>query len=187
MKTHEVKAIIESILFTSGEPVALVELQRALNLTQLELSGTLNDLCAQYEREQRGIQLFLTQDTVQMTSNPLYADYVRELLEPTQTKSFSQAMLETLSVVAYKQPVTRSDIEQVRGVRCEYAVSQLLKQGLIRDVGRKDTVGRPVLLATTDKFLRLFGIHSLSELPAFDAILADAGAQPAAPDPASSQ
>ena len=78
-------------------------------------------------------------------------------------------------MVAYKQPVTRSDIEQVRGVRCEYAVAQLLKQGLIQDVGRRDTVGRPVLFATTDKFLRLFGIHSLSELPAFDAILAAGG------------
>lgn len=82
-----------------------------------------------------------------------------------QSKSFSQSMLETLSVIAYRQPVTKADIEAVRGVRCEYAVGQLMKLGMIRELGRKNVVGRPMLLGTTDAFLRHFGIRSLSELP----------------------
>ena len=86
-------------------------------------------------------------------------------MQPVQSKSFSQSMLETLSVIAYRQPVTKADIEAVRGVRCEYAVGQLMKLGMIRELGRKNVVGRPMLLGTTDAFLRHFGIRSLSELP----------------------
>ena len=90
---------------------------------------------------------------------------LEELVQPVQSKSFSQSMLETLSVIAYRQPVTKADIEAVRGVRCEYAVGQLMKLGMIRELGRKNVVGRPMLLGTTDAFLRHFGIRSLSELP----------------------
>ena len=167
MEHSKMKSAIESILFVSGDPVPLVELRRVFQVTELELNGILTELAEDYQKGQRGIQLFLTEESAQMTSNPANASYVCELLQPTQTKSFSQAMMETLSVVAYRQPVTRADIEAVRGVRCEYAVSQLLKQGLIQDVGRKDTVGRPVLFATTDKFLHVFGLHTISELPRF--------------------
>ena len=94
-------------------------------------------------------------------------------MQPAQTKSFSQAMLETLSVVAYKQPVTRNDIEAIRGVRCEYSVSQLLKLGLIQELGRKDAVGRPMLFGTTDAFLRQFGLHDLGELPSYETFSKD--------------
>ena len=96
-----------------------------------------------------------------------FEGFVEELLQPAQTKSFSQAMLETLSIIAYRQPVTRSDIEAVRGVRCDYSVSQLLKLGLIQEMGRKDSVGRPMTFGTTDAFLRQFGIHSIEELPEY--------------------
>ena len=133
---------IECILFVSGEPVDLVSLQRALGLTELELQSILGKMEESYAAQDRGVQLYRTGDTVQLVSNRKYAGFVEALLQPAQTKSFSQAMLETLSVVAYKQPVTRNDIEAIRGVRCEYSVSQLLKLGLIQELGRKDAVGR---------------------------------------------
>lgn len=158
---------IECILFVSGEPVDMVSLQRAIGATELELQALLSRMESQYKGQQRGIVLYRTPDTVQLISNRRYAGYVEQLLQPTQNKSFSQAMLETLSIVAYKQPVTRNDIEAIRGVRCEYSVSQLLKLGLIRELGRKDSIGRPMLFGTTDAFLRQFGLHSLAELPSY--------------------
>ena len=92
-------------------------------------------------------------------------EYVERLLQPEQKKNVSQSMLETLAIVAYRQPVTRAEIESVRGVRCEYAITQLQKLGMITAVGRKDVIGKPMLYATTDSFLRKFGMHNLSELP----------------------
>ncbi|MDR0840931.1 MAG: SMC-Scp complex subunit ScpB [Christensenellaceae bacterium] len=163
---------IECILFVSGEPVELESLQGALGMTAIELQALLRDMEALYREEQRGVQLYITGDAVQLVSNRAYAGYVEQLLQPAQTKSFSQAMLETLSVVAYKQPVTRSDIEAIRGVRCDYSVHELLKLGLVCELGRKDAVGRPMLFGTTDAFLRQFGLHSLAELPSYDSFLA---------------
>ena len=168
---------IECILFVSGEPVSLVQLQRALDITGIEMNAIIHNMEKQYRQEERGIQLYITDDTVQLVSNKKYASYVEELLQPAQTKSFTQAMLETLSIVAYKQPVTRADIEAVRGVRCDYSVSQLLKLGLIRELGRRDSVGRPMMFGTTDAFLRQFGLHSIEEMTEYSAyaIEADGG------------
>jgi segregation and condensation protein B len=163
--------IIECILFVAGEPVSAVELQRALDVTQIEIQSVLDNMEKRYREEGRGIQIYRTEETVQLVSNRDYAQVVEELLQPAQTKSFSQAMLETLSVIAYKQPVTRSDIEAIRGVRCDYSVAQLLKLNMIREVGRKDAVGRPMMFGTTDGFLRHFGLHTLKELPAFEEFL----------------
>lgn len=168
MSYDERISAIECILFVSGEPVSTVQLQRALGVTQMEILHLLDTMDSLYQSEQRGILLYRTEETVQLVSNKKYAAYVEELLQPAQTKSFSQAMLETLSVVAYRQPVTRAEIEAVRGVRCEYSVSQLVKLGLIQELGRKDAVGRPMLFGTTDAFLRQFGISSVKDLPCYE-------------------
>lgn len=156
---------IECILFVSGDPVSMVQLQRALAVTEIELNYLLRSMDALYREQKRGVLLYMTDDTVQLVSNREYAPLIEQMMQPVQEKSFSQAMLETLSVVAYRQPVTRTDIENVRGVRCEYAVSQLLKLGMICELGRKNVLGRPMLFGTTDAFLRHFGLHSLSDLP----------------------
>ena len=165
MEYNERFGAIECILFVSGDPVPIIELQRAIGVTDIEMEHIIRSMDELYKREKRGVQLFITPETMQLVSNKEYAKYVEELVQPVQAKSFSQAMLETLSVIAYRQPVTRADIEAVRGVRCEYAVSQLMKMGMIRELGRKNVVGRPMLLGTTDAFLRHFGIRSLNELP----------------------
>ena len=156
---------LESVLFVTGEPLPKAEIARVFEMNSLELSVLLADLESELETNARGIRLFVTGDTVQLVSAPEYNEWLVKLLAPPQEKSLSDSMMETLSVIAYRQPVTSADIEAVRGVRCEYAVSQLLKQGFIKELGRKDVVGRPMLFGTTDAFLRRFGLHSLEELP----------------------
>ena len=158
-------AIVECMLFVAGEPVLIAEIARVLEQDEASVKTLLYEMETQYREEGRGICLLATDDTAQLFSNRDYISYVEALLQPEQKKSVSQSIMETLAVVAYKQPVTRAEIEAVRGVRCEYAVSQLQKLGLIAAVGRKDVIGKPMLYATTDTFLHKFGLHNLSELP----------------------
>ena len=165
MTREQLMGALESVLFVAGEPLPKAEISRVFNMNALELAVLLADLESELESNARGIRLFTTNDTVQLVSAPEYNGWLIKLLAPPQEKNLSDSMMETLSVIAYRQPVTRADIEAVRGVRCEYAVSQLLKQGFIRELGRKEVVGRPMLFGTTDAFLRRFGLHSLEELP----------------------
>ena len=158
-------AIVECLLFVAGEPVLITEIARVLEQDEASVKALLYEMEMTYREEGRGICLMTTDDTAQLVSNRDYISYVETLLQPEQKKSVSQSITETLAVIAYKQPVTRAEIESIRGVRCEYAVSQLIKLGLIAAVGRKDVIGKPMLYATTDTFLHKFGLHNLSELP----------------------
>lgn len=158
-------SIAECLLFVAGEPVLITELARVLEQDEAATKTLLYEMETTYRDEGRGICLLSTDDTAQLISNREYLPYVEALLQPEQKRSVSQSILETLAVVAYKQPVTRAEIESVRGVRCEYAIGQLQKLGLIAAVGRKDVIGKPMLYGTTDAFLHKFGLHNLSELP----------------------
>lgn len=158
-------SIVECLLFVAGEPVLIAEIARVLELDEASTKTLLYEMETTYRDEGRGVCLMTTDDTAQLVSNRDYISYVETLLQPEQKKSVSQSILETLAVVAYKQPVTRAEIEAVRGVRCEYAIGQLQKLGLIAAVGRKDVIGKPMLYATTDTFLHKFGLHNLNELP----------------------
>ena len=158
---------IECMLFVAGDPVPVTEIARVLELPEKEARALLTEMERSYREAGRGLRPLITEETAQLISNPDYVRDIEELLQPERTRSVSQSMLETLAIVAYRQPVTRADIEAVRGVRCEYAVTQLQKLGLIVQVGRRDTVGKPALFSTTDRFLRQFGLHSLEELPEF--------------------
>ena len=158
---------IECMLFVAGDPVAITELARVLDLSMPNLRSALSEMEFSYRVEGRGVQLLVTHDTAQLVSNRDYIEDVKKLVNPDETKSVSQSLLETLAVIAYRQPVTRSDVERVRGVRCDYAVTQLQRLGLIVETGRKDAVGHPTLFGTTDRFLRQFGIHAVDEMPNF--------------------
>lgn len=158
---------IECMLFVAGDPTPVTELARVLNLPKKDVLAVLVRMEGAYSAEGRGILPLVTEETVQLVSNRVYYEQVESLLQPEQKKNVSQSLLETLAVIAYRQPVTRADVERVRGVRCDYAVTQLVKLGLICEMGRKDVVGRPVLFGTTDRFLRHFGIHSVEEMPDF--------------------
>lgn len=156
---------IEAILYVAGEAVPLKELARALNIGMDELNHELDRMKDVYDFEQRGFMIKRFGNQVQLGTRALYAQDVIRLLQPVQQQSLSQAAMETLAVIAYKQPVTRAEIEAVRGVKCDYSLQSLTNKGLITEVGRKDTIGRPILFGTTDAFLSHFGIRDLEDLP----------------------
>ena len=159
------KGRIEAILCVAGEAVGIRDLAKALRVEEKELKETLKKIGSEYDYEQRGFMLKRFGDKVQLATRPLYSEDVLRLLQPVQQQSLSQAAMETLAVVAYKQPVTRAEVEQIRGVKCDYSLQSLMMKGLIQEAGRKDTIGRPILYATTDMFLSHFGIQGLEDLP----------------------
>ena len=156
---------IEAILFVAGEPVRVDDLARALQVTPKALEEAIDKLRDEYDFNQRGFCLKRFGPQVQLATRALYARDVVRLLQPVQRQSLSQAAMETLAVVAYRQPVTRAEVEQVRGVKCDYSIQSLINKELIQEVGRKDTLGRPILYGTTDAFLSHFGISTLEDLP----------------------
>ena len=158
--------IVEAILFVTGNAVEKSEICRAMNLTEEELEETLNALEGGYDYDRRGLRLLRFGRHVQLATRPDYAKYVEKLLQPVQKQSLSQAVMETLAVIAYRQPVTRGDIEDIRGVTVSTQVIKALEErGWVDVVGHRDTPGRPALLATTRKFLDDLGLRSVSELP----------------------
>lgn len=159
------KGRIEAILFVAGEAVSIKDLARALQTGEKEIRSTVSALRDEYDYEQRGFLIKRFGDNIQLATRPLYAEDVVRLLQPVQQQSLSQAAMETLAVVAYKQPVTRAEVEQIRGVKCDYSLQSLINKGLIREDGRKDTIGRPILYCTTDDFLSHFGLEGLEGLP----------------------
>ncbi len=165
MDEQKLSGVVEAILYVAGEPVAVSDLAHALDLTTSEMDEVLMALRDHYDLEMRGLRLNRYGGTVQLSIRPDYAGYVEKLLQPVTQQSLSQAALETLSVIAYRQPVTKGDIEAVRGVKCDYSVQSLMNKGLIAEIGRRETLGRPFLYGTTDEFLKHFGIGSLDELP----------------------
>ena len=165
MDTNELAHVIEAILFVAGEPVNLKDLQRALEVTEDETRLAIDALDSDYSYHRRGITLKRFGEHVQLSTRAEYAPYVERLLQPIQKQSLSQSALETLAIVAYRQPVTKLEMEAVRGVKCDYSVQSLVNKGLIEEVGRKEALGRPILYGTTDTFLAHFGLHSLDDLP----------------------
>ncbi|MBQ6646755.1 MAG: SMC-Scp complex subunit ScpB [Clostridia bacterium] len=165
MDQTQLCGVLEAILYVAGEPVNAQALAHALNLTTMELEEAVEQLKESCVLDKRGLRLNRHGGEIQLSINPDYAPYVEAFLQPVKRQSLSQAVLETLSIIAYRQPVTKSDIEAVRGVKCDYSVQLLLARGLIEEQGRRETLGRPILYGTTDKFLRHFGLEGLNQLP----------------------
>ena len=168
LELKERVGIVEAILFVTGNAVEKREICRALEIMEDELEETLDAMESGYDFDRRGLRLLRFGAHVQLATRPDYAPYVEKLLQPVQKQSLSSAIMETLAVIAYRQPVTKAEIEQIRGVKCDYSVQSLTVKGLIEEVGRKETLGRPILYGTTDAFLRHFCISSLSDLPEID-------------------
>ena len=162
--------IIESILFVSGTQVAFSDITEKLEITEKELKDALEKLKEKYSKDS-GIQLLIFNKKAQFCSNPDNADSVSSVLNPIKERELSRSMLEVAAIIAYKQPVTRIDLEEIRGANSEYSVQKLLELGIIEPVGRKDAVGRPVQFGTTDKFLKRFQISSLDELPDYEELI----------------
>lgn len=166
----ELEAGLEAVLFAAGDAVPVDRLAAALETTREGLLEAAQSLANAYDFEQRGIMLLRMEDKLQLCSRPLYADAARRVTESRRPPSLSPAALEVLTIVAYRQPVTRAFIDQLRGVDSGGTVAGLAEKGLIEEAGRMDVPGRPILYRTTDIFLRTFSLTSLSELPALPSL-----------------
>lgn len=164
----DVEKAIEAILYAAGHPVTYERLSAVIGLTQRDIRRFVEHMIDNYQ--DRGIQLLMYPDACQLCTKEVFAPYIREALNIRRGGNLSASSMEVLAVVAYNQPVTRSFIDTVRGVDSSYAVSSLLDKGLIEACGRLDAPGRPMLYATTDKFLRVFGLSSLADLPETEAL-----------------
>jgi len=159
------EAILEAILFTMGDSVEISRLAQVIEETEEETRELLLNLQKKYEKDKRGIALIELEDCFQMCTRPEMYEYLVKIAKVPRKYVLTDTVLETLSIVAYKQPVTRIEIEKIRGVSCDHAINRLLEFDLIREVGRLDAPGRPLLFGTTEQFLRSFGVKSLDELP----------------------
>lgn len=162
---RQLGAAIESILFVFGRPLELAELRKLLDVDEQRLLAILAVLSVDLEQHGRGIRLQYLGEQVQLVTAPEHARYIAALLGLPMTAKLTSAALETLSVVAYRQTLTRSQIEAIRGVNSDRALASLLQHGLVAEVGRAQTIGRPALFATTPEFLQQFGLTSLEQLP----------------------
>ncbi|MEQ2129224.1 SMC-Scp complex subunit ScpB [Caldanaerobacter subterraneus] len=156
---------IEAILFAAGQAVKIRTLAEALEVTEEEVRELLKRLKEEYVKNHRGIDIVIFEDKVQMCTNDSYGDIVRKALKMEITQGLSQAALEVLAIIAYNQPITKAEIERIRGVRSDKPINTLLEYNLIKESGRASSPGRPILYSTTEDFLKYFGISSLKELP----------------------
>ena len=165
MNQKQIRAAVEAMLFASGDPIGADKLAQAVQLPQLSVEAALEALRERYAREDSGLCLLHLNTRWQLATKTEWADCIRRLLDSRRAVPLGPAAMETLTVIAYNQPVSRAFIEQVRGVDSSSSVSGLLEKGLIEEAGRLDLPGRPVSFRTTDTFLRVFGLSSLADLP----------------------
>ena len=165
MERTKAEAVIEAILFTMGESVEISRLAEVIEEDLRTTKSILKDMAARYDQEDRGIALTQFDDAVQLCTKAEMYEHLIKIAKHPRKMTLTDTVLETLSIIAYKQPVTRVEIERVRGVSCDHAINKLLEYDLIMELGRLDAPGRPLLFGTTEQFLRCFGVGSLDELP----------------------
>ncbi len=166
----ELKEIVLSILFVAGDGLDKDFILQKLEITPKELDEAIDELCKEYNGD-KGVHVIKFKNKVQLCSNPNYADYISEVLNPVRERSLTRAALETLAIIAYKQPITKLEIEDIRRVNSDYAVQILSEQNMIEVVGRKDAVGKPLLFGTTENFLKRFNLQDLVDLPDYEQLL----------------
>ena len=163
-------AAIEGILFSMGTSVTRRQLMEALEIDDEQFDELIKLLQIEYDKEERGIRLLELDDAYQLcTKTEYYGSLIRIVNHPKKPR-LTDVMLETLSIIAYKQPITKAEIEKIRGVKCDHAINKLMDYDLVRELGRLDAPGRPILLGTTEEFLRCFGVQGLDELPEMDPV-----------------
>ena len=165
MERTRAEAVLEAVLFTMGESVEISRLADVIGEDARTTKEILKGMEERYGREDRGITLTRFDNAVQLCTKPDMYEYLVKIAKTPKKMTLTDTVLETLSIIAYKQPVTRIDIERVRGVSCDHAINKLLEYDLITELGRLDAPGRPLLFGTTEQFLRCFGVKSLEDLP----------------------
>src|SRR5690554_3470574 len=165
MEKKEKIGIIEGLLFAAGEAVSIKEIARIINEDINKTEILLNEMKDIFDYERRGIQIKKIKDQYQLATRSEHYDYIKKIMVTNNSTGLSKAALETLAIVAYKQPVTRMDIENLRGVKCERSLQKLIDKSLIKIIGRLNSPGKPMVYATTNEFLKYIGIESLDQLP----------------------
>lgn len=165
MSISRMEAVIEAVLFTMGGAVETSKLAAAIGQDTDTTRKIVHSMMDRYNAEERGTRIIELDDSFQMCTRPEYYDNIIKVTSQPQRCVLTDSALETLSIIAYKQPVTKLQIEQIRGVKSDYAVNKLLEYNLITELGRLDAPGRPILFGTTEEFLRCFGLTSVDELP----------------------
>ncbi|MBI5212489.1 MAG: SMC-Scp complex subunit ScpB [Nitrospirae bacterium] len=173
---HLRKAALEAVLFVAGEPVTLSALVKATEISEHEIKRLMAELISEYKERNSGVIIAEIADGYQMVTNPDFSLFVKKFKNINQTNKLSPPALETLAIVAYKQPITKLEIDQLRGVNSDGAVKSLLDKRLIKIIGKKETPGRPFLYGTTKEFLQYFGLKNLSDLPPINDFLKDEAA-----------
>lgn len=161
----ELLGAVEAILFAMGESVSLSKIASAIGKDETEAKRLLEELKKQYQKKERGIQLIELEDSYQLCTKPELYDYLIQVAKQPKKHVLTDVLRETLAIVAYKQPVTKIEIEKIRGVKSDHAVNKLVEYDLVCEVGRLDAPGKPLLFGTTEEFLRRFGVQSVEELP----------------------
>jgi len=166
VEKNELLKAIEGLVFAAGhDGVSVKQLAEVLQLDEKQVFSALRELQERYGDESRGMQIIRVADMYLMTTKPELSPYLEKFHQPSQSSTLSQAALETLAIIAYRQPITRADIEEIRGVKSEKPLQTLTSRGLIQEVGRRDAIGRPILYGTTKRFLEQFGLNRLEDLP----------------------
>ncbi len=170
MEKNKAEAALEAILFAVGDSVSTETLAAAIGQDSKSTEQLLLDLAERYQNEERGIRLTKLDDSWQMCSAQEYYEYLIRIVSQPRKISLTDVLMETLAIIAYKQPVTKLEIETIRGVKSDHAVNRLIEYNLVRELGRLNAPGRPILFGTTEEFLRHFGLHSLEDLPVIDTL-----------------
>ncbi len=165
MEQKKIEATIEAILFAMGDSVEASALAAALEMETSQVKKMVHQMMERYEEEERGIRIVELEGAFQLCTKTEYYEYLIRIAKQPKKYVLTEVLLETLSIVAYKQPVTRLEIEKIRGVKCDHVINKLLEYGLIEEIGRLDAPGRPIVFGTTEEFLRSFGVSSVTDLP----------------------
>ena len=170
MTSKEGAAIIEAILFTMGDSVEISALAKAMEASAKEVKESIEYLKTKYENEDSGIGIIELENAVQLCTKKEMYEYLVKIAKAPKKAVLNDSLMETLSIIAYKQPITRLEVEKIRGVNSDHAVNRLVEFGLVQELGRLDAPGRPLLFGTTEEFLRSFGVRSIEELPAIGTV-----------------
>lgn len=168
MDTKQLKAAIEAILFTMGETVDINRLSTALETDKKEIKSAISQLQEEYAKDDRGLKIIEIDDGYQMCTKEFAYEHLIKIVSIPRSYKLTDIQLEALSIIAYKQPITKIEIEKIRGVSSDHAINRLIEAGLVEEVGRLQTPGRPIVFGTTEEFLRRFGLSSLDNLPSFN-------------------
>lgn len=169
MEIKQAEAIIEAILFTMGESVDLDRIAEVIDYDEKTTKTIIRNMMMHYEEEDRGIRIIELENAFQLCTKQEMYEYLIRIVKQPKHHVLTDVLLETLSIIAYKQPITRLEIEKIRGVKSDHAVSKLVEYNLVKELGRMDAPGKPLLFGTTEEFLKRFNVKSIDELPVFDA------------------